>query len=64
MIEFEHKGTRYHARARRMVKHWLIHINEVGKEEEQTTHEYLADGVSEAEALKKGIFAFFGKEET
>lgn len=64
MIEFEHQGIRYHARARRMVVHWLVHINEIGKEEEQTTTEYLAEGLSEAGALKKGIFAFFGKSDT
>ena len=61
MIEFEYQGTRYQARARRMVKHWHVYINEAGKEHDQTVKEMLAEELDEAGALKKGILEFFGK---
>ncbi|MBT4137474.1 MAG: hypothetical protein HOE48_06130 [Candidatus Latescibacteria bacterium] len=61
MIEFEYQGTRYQARARRMVKHWHVYLNEVGKEEQQVTEEMLAGELDEAGALKKGILDFFKK---
>lgn len=60
MIEFEYQGKKYQARARQMVKHWLVYITEEGQEKHTVT-EWLADGLDEAGALKKGIFAFFGK---
>ena len=60
MIEFEHNGKRYQARARRMVKHWHVYIQEIGQEDHTLT-EWPAGDLSEAQALKKGIFSFFGK---
>lgn len=60
MIEFEYQGIQYQARARRMVKHWHVFINEVGREHE-SVQEMLAEGLGEADALKKGILEFFGK---
>lgn len=63
MIEFEYQGTRYQARARRMVKHWHVYLNEVGKEEEQVVEEMLAGDLDEAAALKKGIVDFFKRAE-
>lgn len=64
MIEFEYQGTRYQARARRMVKHWHVYINEAGKEQEQIVQEMLAEELDEAGALKKGILDFFNKAPT
>lgn len=60
MIEFTYKGKKYQARARQMVKHWLVYIQEEGQETHTLT-EWSAEGLDEAGALKKGIFAFFGK---
>jgi len=60
MIAFAHNGNRYEARARRMVQHWHVYIQEI-VQEDHTFTEWPAEGLSEAEALKKGIFSFFGK---
>ncbi|MDA0711614.1 MAG: hypothetical protein O3B73_15555 [bacterium] len=62
MIEFEYQGKHYQARARRLVKHWHVYINESGKEHEQSVEEMLLGELDEAQALKKGILDFFGKK--
>ena len=61
MIEFVYQGKKYQARARQMVKHWLVYINEEGTEKHTVT-EWPSEGLDEATALKKGILTFFGKE--